>query len=282
GGYERLLADSAVDAVYIPLPNSEHRPWAVRAAEAGKHVLCEKPLGLDEQECREMAEAASAHGVALMEAFMYRFHPRTERLVELVREGAVGDVLAIRSAFRFRLDNPDDIRLRPDLGGGALMDVGCYCVDVSRRLVGAEPVEVQAFAHWTDGGVDDRLTGTLHFESGVIARFDCAMTMEERQFVEVSGTEGHLAAPRAFRPRGADPVLVHRGDGGRETRDLHPRTDQYRLMVEHFAGCILEGRPVRYPPAAAGLGMRVIEALYRSAREGGRVEPVIRSRSRRL
>lgn len=270
GDYDRLLEDPSIDAVYIPLPNSDHRPWTIRAAERGKHVLCEKPLGLDEAECRDMAAAAAASGVTLMEAFMYRFHPRTERLLELVRrDGAVGDIQVIRSAFAFRLGDPRDIRLSPELGGGALMDVGCYCVDVSRRLAGTEPVEVQAFAHWHDAGVDDRLAGALRFEDGVVAQFDCGMTMDERQLMEVAGSEGSVTVPAAFRPRSADPVILRRR-AGEETEERLPRIDQYRLMVEHFGECVLEGRPVRYPADDSALGMRVIEALYRSAREGGR------------
>ncbi len=132
GSYEALLDDGAIDAVYIPLPNSMHREWVIRAAEAGKHVLCEKPLALDATECEEMAAAAEDNRVVLMEAFMYRFHPRTVRVVDMVREGVLGELKAIRSSFTFRLRSLDNIRLDPDLGGGALMDVGCYCVNVSR------------------------------------------------------------------------------------------------------------------------------------------------------
>ena len=126
GSYEALLDDPEIDALYIPLPNSLHREWAIRAAEKGKHVLCEKPLALTAAEGREMAAAADAHRVKLMEAFMYRFHPRTEKVIELVRGGRIGELRAIRSAFTFRLTRPDNIRLKPELGGGALMDVGCY------------------------------------------------------------------------------------------------------------------------------------------------------------
>ncbi|MCG6958224.1 MAG: Gfo/Idh/MocA family oxidoreductase, partial [Gemmatimonadetes bacterium] len=153
GSYEALVDDPEVDALYIALPNSLHREWTIRAAEAGKHVLCEKPLALDAGECREMQAAADAHGVKLMEAFMYRFHPRTGKVLEMVRSGALGDLRTLRSAFTFRLTRPGNIRMDPDLGGGALMDVGCYCVNVSRTVVGGEPVAAQARAHWAASGV---------------------------------------------------------------------------------------------------------------------------------
>jgi predicted dehydrogenase len=148
GSYEALLDDERIDAVYIPLPNSLHREWTVKAAEKGKHILCEKPLALNAAQCDEMQRAAEANGVRLMEAFMYRFHPQTEKVVEMVRKGVVGDLRFIRSAFTFRLTNPDNIRLNPELGGGALMDVGCYCVNVSRTVAGQEPMEVQALVTW--------------------------------------------------------------------------------------------------------------------------------------
>jgi D-xylose 1-dehydrogenase (NADP+, D-xylono-1,5-lactone-forming) len=270
GAYEALLDDPDVDAVYIPLPNSLHRGWTIRAAEKGKHVLCEKPLALTASECREMAAAAEANGVKLMEAFMYRFHPRTEKAKGLVREGAVGALRAIRSAFTFRLTRPENIRLQSELGGGALMDVGCYCVNVSRTLVGAEPVAVQAWATWAPSGVDAQLAGSLLFEGGVVAQFDCALTLERREAYEVAGTEAALVVPQAFLPGTGDVALSVRR--GREPEVLHSvgGVDQYRLMVEHFADCVLHDRQVRYPPAEAAANMEVIEALYRSARSEGR------------
>ena len=246
GSYEELLADPDIDAVYNPLPNSLHLEWSVRAAEAGKHILCEKPLALDEAECREMAAAADANEVRLLEAFMYRFHPRTQRVVELVREGAIGDLRVIRSTFTFRLTKPDNIRLDPDLGGGALMDVGCYCVNVSRTMAGAEPEEVMATANWTDRGVDEEMSGVLRFPGGVLAHFDCALTMERCEVYEVAGTEGHLEVPASFLPGTADaPIHHHRGRAGVET-EMVAGADEYQVMVEHFAECVLAGRPFWY------------------------------------
>lgn len=272
--YEALLEDEDVDAVYIPLPNSMHREWTIRAAEAGKHVLCEKPLALDAAECEEMAAAARDAGVKLMEAFMYRFHPRTERVVEMLRSGQVGRVQAIRSAFTFRLRSTDDIRLDADLGGGALMDVGCYCVNVSRTLTGEEPESVQAVARWSEREVDDFLVGMLRFPSGVVAHFDCALTLERSEAYEVAGTDGSLRVEAAFLP-GTDDVEIVEARGREGTvRHTVGGADEYRLMVEHFADCVLQDREPRYPPAEAAANMRTIEALFRSARAGGAPEGV--------
>jgi xylose dehydrogenase (NAD/NADP) len=270
GSYEALLDDERVEAVYIPLPNALHLEWTVRAARAGKHVLCEKPLALDAAQCREMAAAAGEHGVLLMEAFMYRFHPRTERVIAMVRAGALGPPRIIRSAFTFRLSRYEDIRWSKELGGGALMDVGCYCVDITRRLAGAQPVEVQAAATWTERDVDSETAGLLRFDEGLVAHFDCALTLERCEFYEVAGPQAWLRVQSAFLPgtapvsfevhRGRSEVVEHKVDGA----------DEYRLMVEHFADAVLGGVPLRYPPAEAARNMEVIAALQASARAGGR------------
>ena len=274
GSYEALLAARDIDAVYISLPNSLHREWSIKAAEAGKHILCEKPLALNSAECDEMAEAARRHSVVLMEAFMYRFHPQTEKVIALLREGALGEVRLIHSAFTFRVSNPANIRLQPELGGGSLMDVGCYCINLSRTLAGTEPVEVQATANWTASGVDGQMVGWLRFTGGLIAAFDCALTLERREYYEVGGTEGSLLVPASFLPGTGDTTIRLRQKGKSEGFLNIGGADEYRLMVEHFAGCVLEGKPLRYGPSEAAANMRVIEALYRSARNGGQTEKV--------
>ena len=269
GDYEALLDDADVDAVYIPLPNSMHLPWSVRMCEAGKHVLCEKPLALDAAQCREMAAAAEGAGVLLMEAFMYRFHPRTDEVLRMVRDGVVGPVRTLRSSFTFRLTNPSNIRLSAELGGGSLMDVGCYCVNAIRTVMGEEPVEVQATANWAPSGVDEELVGILRFESGAVGHFDSSLTTERREFYEVSGIDGTLRVEDAFLPGDGDVEIdVHRGRRTGETVRV-PGVDEYQLMVEHFADCVLHGRPLRYPAEEAARNMAVIEALYASARGGG-------------
>jgi xylose dehydrogenase (NAD/NADP) len=294
GSYEALLAADDIDAVYIPLPNSMHREWTIKAAEAGKHILCEKPLALNAAECVEMENAARRHGVTLMEAFMYRFHPQTEKVLELLREGALGEVRLIHSAFTFRVSNPANIRLQPDLGGGSLMDVGCYCVNLSRTVAGQEPIEVQATANWSASGVDAQMAGWLRFAggqdassvqrrnaedressaSGLLATFDCALTLERREYYEVAGTEASLFVPVAFLPGTGDTTLRLRRGRKDESVLTIGGVDEYRLMVEHFADCVLNGKPLRYPPSEAADNMRVIDALYRSARNGGQTEVV--------
>lgn len=268
--YEALLDDPDVDAVYVPLPNALHHEWTIRAVEKKKHVLCEKPLAPSASECREMQAAAAANGVTLMEAFMYRFHPRTERFFELARAGTIGELRVVRSAFSFRLTRPDNIRLSSELAGGALMDVGCYCVDVSRRLAAARPLEAQAWASWAESGVDAQLAGTIRFAGGVVAQLDCALTLERREHYEAAGTEATLSTGAAFVPGAAEvSILEQRGRAG-ETRHAVPGADQYRLMVEHFADCVVSGAPPRFGAADAAANMAVIEALYASARSGGR------------
>lgn len=279
GTYEALLAADDIDAVYIPLPNSLHREWAIKSAGAGKHILCEKPLALNAAECEEMEAAALQHGVVLMEAFMYRFHPQTEKVLELVQSGAIGEPRLIYAAFTFRLSNPENIRLKPELGGGSLMDVGCYCVNISRTIANAapgigEPIEVQAYANWGKTGVDDEMAGTLRFANGLLAQFSCGLTLERREFYQVAGPEGHLDVQSAFLP-GTGDTTIHELHGRRGSiRHDIPGVDEYQLMVEHFADCVLSGKPVRYPPSEAAANMRVIEALHRSARSGGQPESV--------
>jgi D-xylose 1-dehydrogenase (NADP+, D-xylono-1,5-lactone-forming) len=275
GSYEALLDSPDVDAVYVPLPNSLHREWTIRAAERKKHVLCEKPLALSPDEALEMHAAATQHGVKLMEAFMYRFHPRTERVIEIVSSGRIGRPLAIQAAFTFRLRPGANIRLAADLGGGALMDVGCYCVNLSRTLAGVEPVEAQAWAEWGPTGVDTRLAGSLRFPTGLIAQLDCALSLERRERYEVAGPEGSIAVSSAFVPGMADTMIEERRGRADITGHLVPAADQYRLMVEHFADCVLLDQPVRYPATEAAANLRAIEALYLSARSDGRPIPLI-------
>jgi xylose dehydrogenase (NAD/NADP) len=275
GSYEALLEDEDIDAVYIPLPNSMHRDWTIKAADKGKHVLCEKPMALNAVECVEMEHAAEVNHVKLMEAFMYRFHPRMERLIDLVRSGEIGRLGTIHTAFTFRLDDKSNIRYQPELGGGALMDVGCYCVNIIRTLTGREPDAVSASAQWTTSGVDGRLAGTLYFDDGATGLFDCALTMESRQLCQVAGSDGFLDVPYPFRPgKSSCEVYEYHGDKLVKTHS-NEGVDQFQLMVEHFADSILNNRPVRYPPCEATANMRVIDALYRSARSGHQLEKIL-------
>lgn len=276
GSYEALLADPGIDAVYIPLPNSLHTEWTIKAAEAGKHILCEKPLALDARACMTMAAAAQRNGVLLMEAFMYRFHPQLAHVRALIDAGALGEVRLLHSTFTFRVENPANIRLQPELGGGSLMDVGCYCVNVSRTLFNAEPIEVQAFAGWSAQGVDEQMVATLRFADGRYAQFDSALTLARREAYQIVGTSGFLDVPVAFLP-GTKDTYIYQNPGSRNAiTHTVGGVDQYRRMVEHFADCVLHQRPLDYPVADAAANMCVVEALYRSARNNGQPEEVER------
>jgi predicted dehydrogenase len=188
----------------------------------------------------------------------------------MLQDGSVGDLKMIHSVFTFRLSNPDNIRLQPELGGGALMDVGCYCINVSRTMAGKEPVEVQAFASWASTGVDNMMTGTLRFADDVLASFECGLNTKRRESYEIGGTDACLRVPDAFLPGEGDVVIEELRDGAEPVLHSIAGVDEYQHMVEHFADCVLNGSEPRYSAAEAALNMRVIEALYESVRSGGR------------
>ncbi|HEX8105617.1 MAG TPA: Gfo/Idh/MocA family oxidoreductase [Solirubrobacteraceae bacterium] len=257
GSYEALLADPEVDAIYNPLPNSLHVEWSVKALQAGKHVLCEKPLTRRAADAEAAFDAAERADRVLMEAFMWRFLPQTARLRALLDEGAIGRVRAIRSSFSFPLARPDDIRFDPALDGGALMDVGTYCVSGSRLVAGAEPVAVEGVQVLGGKGVDIAFAGTLRFPDDVLAQFDCGFAHAQRHDLEAVGEDGtlHLADPW----HGREPVIVLR-QGDEVSRIECEQADPYALELEAFAaGAPLLGREDAVSQA------RVIEALYASA-----------------
>jgi predicted dehydrogenase len=248
--YEALLKDPDVDAVYIPLPNELHRPWVMAAADAGKHVLCEKPLALDAREAGAMVEHCRDRGVHLMEAFMWRHQPRTLDLRRLVREGAIGELRLIRSSFSFPIA-AGDWRLDPARGGGALWDVGCYGVNAARFFAGAEPAEVRSIAHVGPTGVDLTLTALLAFPGGVLATVDCSFEQPYRCSCELVGTRGVIEVPDAFLPpAGGRPTARLRSigsacDSGAASDDVRTLefepTDQYAAMVDAFGRSVTAG-----------------------------------------
>ncbi|GGL59707.1 Gfo/Idh/MocA family protein [Halocalculus aciditolerans] len=271
GSYDGLLADDDVDAVYNPLPNALHREWTEKAAEAGKHVLCEKPLGVDADDAAHMVDFCEDHGVTLMEAFMYRHHPRTERAVEIAAE-ELGEIHSVNATFTFNLGGrPDDIRLDPDLAGGSLMDVGCYAVNVARTFLG-QPDSVHASTlDRRDSGVDTHVAGVLdypHALANVTAGFDSKSVEHYR----VEGEDGWLEVHDAFTP-GADEraELTYEADGRRVTETFDP-VDQYEREVEAFADAVDTGSAPRMSGAEAVENMAVIDALYESAERGERVD----------
>ncbi len=277
GSYDEMLADPNIDAIYNPLPNSMHGEWSMRAAEAGKHVLCEKPLANNADEAQQMADLFAAKDLLLAEAFMYRFHPQTEKVKEMVDAGAVGKVHAMQSTFNFSIGSEDDVRLSKELEGGALMDVGCYCLNIIRYLIGEEPSEVRAFADFGErSGVDERLTGILSFPSGAFAHFDCSIRTHFTQTYDIRGTSGRIHVERAFVPFRPDPdapIIIRYWSSvpGIEKHQYEeieiPRVNQYTLMVEDFADAVLNNRPPRFPIEDSINNMRAIERLLEAARQ---------------
>jgi len=261
GSYEALLEDDDVEAVYISLPNSMHVEWSVRALEAGKHVLCEKPLTRRAAEAERAFDAADRSGRLLMEAFMYRHHPQTARLKALLGDGAIGRLQLIRAAFSFTVTDPANIRLLGDLDGGALMDVGCYCVSGSRLLAG-EPIEVHGEQVIGPGGADIRFAATMRFGDDVIGQFDCGLDLPVRDELEVFGSEGSLFLDDPWHAR--SPVIELRRDDGTEQFEDEP-ADSYQLELENLSDAIRgEATPLLGRDDAVGQA-RTIEELYRSA-----------------
>jgi predicted dehydrogenase len=269
GGYAELIADPAVDAVYNPLPNHLHAPWSLRAVRAGKHVLCEKPMAMNAGEVREMAAAASASGVLLMEAFMYKFHPQIEKTLELIARGEVGGVRTVHSSFTFLFKSGrQDYRWFPEMGGGSLYDVGCYTTSVARLVFGEEPVSVFARARFdADSGVDIAAHALLEFPGGRFAHCDSAFDTQFQSRLLVAGDRGSIGLDRAFSAKQHDAEMrVVRGDEAETIRI--PAANMFARMVEHFGEGVLEGTPLRYPAADAERNMRVIDACFESIKLG--------------
>jgi predicted dehydrogenase len=261
GSYEALLADPDVDVVYISLPNSLHVPWAVRALEAGKHVLCEKPLTRREADAAAAFDAAERAGRLLVEAFMWRHHPQTEAVARLVAEGAVGQVRQVRAVFSFALPEGPNVRWDPGLEGGALMDVGCYCVSALRLLCG-EPERVHC--ETVDrGGVDVHASALLRFPGGVLGLLECAFDTVPRSFLEVVGHHGRLLVEDPWK---APRIDIVREDGTRETIPMD-LADPYAREVEDLSRAIATGSAPLLGRSDAIGQARTLEALYRSAAE---------------
>ena len=265
GTYEALLADPDIEAVYIPLPNSMHVPWTLRALEAGKHVLCEKPMDRGPEAVAQAFDLAEVHGLVLCEAFMWRHNPQTARVRALLDEGAVGAVALVRACFSFTLSAEVDVRLDAALDGGALMDVGCYAVGGARLAAGAEPLSVSAEAVTGPTGVDTRLTGLLRFEGDVLATIDCGLDLPGRSELEIVGADGRIVVPdpwHCIAPR----IVVERGYE-REIVDVAP-ADSFALQLEDMAAAIRGERTPLLGRADALGQARTIDALYRSAAAG--------------
>ncbi len=271
GSYEAVVADPDVQAVYIPLPNEMHREWVFRAADAGKHVLCEKPLALHSADALAMVEHCRSRGVLLMEAFMWRHQPRTLDVLKMVQEGTIGDLRLVRSSFSFPIDM-NDWRLDRSRGGGALWDVGCYGVNTARLFAGSEPDRVRATAHVGPSGVDLSMAIAFRFPGDVVASIDCSFEQPFRCVYELVGTKGSIVVPDAYLPPDRPAAILSRDINaapeslsqgaepkGPETIIFDGR-NQYAAMVDAFARSVADGKLVE--PAEDGLAqMRVLDAI---------------------
>lgn len=267
GSYDALLDDEDLGAVYNPLPNSMHAEWTRRAADAGLDVLCEKPLGVDAEEAQAMTDYCAERDVTLMEAFMYRYHPRTERAIEVAREH-LGEIRRVDAQFHFALPEGYDIRLDPDLAGGSLMDVGCYATTAARLFLG-EPESVYATAvDRRDCGVETSLSGLLEYENGATAAVSSGFGESVHRYT-VLGSEGRLSVENAFVPD-SETTLEYTVDGRTVEEQFDP-VDQYKLEVEAFLDAVDSGEQPRTDGEEAVRTMRVIDALYESVESGGPV-----------
>jgi predicted dehydrogenase len=268
--YAALLGDPDVEAVYVPLPNSLHRPWVERAVAAGKHVLCEKPLAPTAADGAAMASASAAAGVTLLEAYMTPFHPRAAAIDALVRSGRLGALRFARAAFTGVLDRANDHRWRPDMGGGALLDVGVYCVAPLLAAAGRPPVHVTAAASMATSGVDASFSGWLDFGDGFTAAIECSFEAPERQSLEIVGTEAAVLVDRAFTPGPEDVAFTVRGRDGRSEEIVAGGADPYRAMIEHVRQVVRDGMTPRRSVADAIAVLAVVDRLRETAGLGAR------------
>jgi predicted dehydrogenase len=269
GSYDELLADPDIDAVYIPLPNELHAPWTFKAAEAGKHVLCDKPLALSTAEAERMAEACRSRGLILMEGAMWRHQPRVAEIRRMIAAGAIGDLRLVRVSFSFSCP-ADDWRMDPARGGGPTWDIGTYGVSTCRLYAGCEPSQVRAMGRFAPNGVDLTVAAHLAFPTGVAGLIDCSFEVPFRCEYELVGTNGAIRVPDAFLPPAKPTASYLKGGsnvepGGAETLTFDGR-DQYACMVDAFARSVAAGQLVE--PAGDGVAqMRVLDAILASARE---------------
>ncbi len=267
GSYEALLAAPEVDVVYVALPNHLHAEWTIRALEAGKHVLCEKPLALTVDQVDAIGAACERTGRLAVEGFMYLHHPQILRAVELARGGALGRLELVNGTFSFFLTHPGDPRAEPSMGGGSLWDVGCYPVSLSRRIAGEEPDRVGAFARFDERGVDRTFIGQLHFPSGLLAQFDSSFAAPERQRVEIVGSDATLVLESPFlsAPDGPPPSLTMRR--GLEATPIDVESiDQYRAEVDDLTAAIIDGTEPRLDLAFSRGSIATLVELDRAAR----------------
>jgi len=266
GSYEALLEDPEVDVIYNPLPNHLHAEWTIKALHAGKHVLCEKPLALSVQEVDDIAQAAKETGNIVAEAFMYRHHPKTLKVKELVDSGELGDLQIIRGLFAATFNLKDNYRMVKEMGGGSLWDVGCYPVSYTRLIVGKKPREVFGWQVEGPTGIDETFMGQMRFESGVLAQFVCGFASPFRTSMEIIGSKGTLGVPVPFHPGASDKIHLQVGDDA-ETIEI-PDQELYIGEVEDMAEAVLLGKEPRMSLADSRDIIEMIVGLFESARLG--------------
>jgi predicted dehydrogenase len=290
-GYDALLADDDINAIYVALPNSMHAEWTIAALEAGKHVLCEKPMAMNMAEAQAVIDAAERTGHVLVEGFMYRFHPRIAKLLQLLHEGVIGQVRLLRATYTFDLasntDVPkgeveEDIRLNASLGGGALNDLGSYCVNGVRAYGNSRVTAVQSWRDpRTDRRVETACAGQLQFDSGAIGQFYAALDMPGGGFVEIVGTAGRIRVANAFRIRSwQGPVRLDIDTGDRITTEYFPFINQYELEIAHCAAQVLDGAPEVVSREESLQNAATLEAIRVSWRCGATVTVPRRSQNR--
>ena len=268
GAYEQLLKDPDVDAIYIPLPNEQHVPWSIKTLEAGKHVLCEKPIALNADEAQTLVDAAAHYPqLKIMEAFMYRFHPQWQRARELVTSGAIGDLRTIQSFFAYSNLDPTNIRNQADHGGGGLMDIGCYNISFSRFIFGQEPARVCSMVEYDPQFKTDRLvSGMLDFGGGT-ATFTCSTQLSPYQRVNILGTTGRIEIEIPVNAPAQRPCRLWYAHDSTIDEVEFEVSNQYTLQGDAFSRAILDDTPVPTPLEDAVANMRVIDAIVRGGRE---------------
>lgn len=264
GSYAALLADPEIDVIYNSLPNHLHAAWTIKAVEAGKHVLCEKPIALSVEDVDAIAHAAQKHGRVVAEAFMYRHHPQTLKVQELVRSGSLGTLKLLRGAFSFELTREGNIRSDPAMGGGSIWDIGCYPISYTRTVVGSEPVEVFGWQVTGPTGIDDTFVGQMRFEGDVYAQFDSSFVIPFHTYMEIVGSEATLIIPIPFKPDVNEKIFLVR-DGKTETVKVKGQ-ELYLGEVEDMADAILLGKTPRVTLEDSRANVAVIRALLESAR----------------
>jgi len=266
GSYEALLADPEIDVIYNSLPNHLHAEWTIRAVEAGKHVLCEKPLALGVDEVDAMQEAARKHGRVVAEAFMYRHHPQTLKVQDLIRNGSLGTLKLIRGSFSFVLAREGDVRLDPAMGGGSIWDVGCYPISYARTITGENPLEVFGWQVTGQTGIDETFVGQMRFANDIHAQFDCSFAIPFHAFMEIIGSEGTLNVPNPFKPGVDEKIYITRGD---KTETIKIKGQElYIGEVEDMADAILLRHAPRISLDDSRANVAVISSLLESARAG--------------